>query len=30
MLIVLVGVVLVTAKGTTPRNDKSLEEPASP
>ncbi len=30
MLIVLVGVVLVTSKGTTPRNDKGLEEPASP
>lgn len=30
MLIVLVGVVLVTSKSSTPRNDKSLEEPASP
>ncbi len=30
MFVVLVGVVLVTAKGSTPRDDKGLEEPASP
>jgi drug/metabolite transporter (DMT)-like permease len=29
MLVVLVGVALVSSSGTTPRDDKSLEEPAS-
>jgi drug/metabolite transporter (DMT)-like permease len=30
MLVVLIGVALVTSSGTTPRDDKGLEEPASP
>jgi drug/metabolite transporter (DMT)-like permease len=30
MLVTIVGVALVTFMGTTPRNDKSLEEPSSP
>ena len=30
MLVVLTGVALVTSSGTTPRDDRSLEEPASP